>query len=40
MKTVFLTLVAALGIALGTASLSRAAHAKNVYLYPPSEGRG
>ena len=40
MKTVLLTVMAFLGIALGAASLSAAAHASNIYLYPPSEGRG
>lgn len=37
MKTMFLTLAAVLGIALGTASLIPAAHASNVSLYPPSQ---
>jgi hypothetical protein len=43
MKTMFLTLVAVMGIALGTVSLTQAAHASNVQLYPPSQatdGRG
>lgn len=40
MKTMFLTLAAVLGLALGTASLIPAAHASNVQLYPPSEAPG
>jgi len=40
MKTMFLTLAAVLGIALGTVSLIPAAHASNVSLYPPSESAG
>ncbi len=37
MKSIFLTLAAVLGIALGTASLIPAAHASNVQLYPPTQ---
>ncbi len=37
MKTMFLALMAVLGIALGTASLIPAAHASNVQLYPPTQ---
>jgi hypothetical protein len=43
MKSMFPTLAAVLGIALGTVSLTPAAHASNVQLYPPSnaaDGRG
>jgi len=43
MKTMFLTLAAVLGIALGTVSLTQSAYASNVQLYPPSnaaDGRG
>jgi hypothetical protein len=40
MKTMFLTLAAVLGIALGTASLIPAAHASTVSLYPPSQSAG
>lgn len=40
MKTMFLTLAALFGLALGTASLIPAAHASNVSLYPPSESTG
>jgi len=41
MKTLFMTLAAVLGLALGTASLSPAAHAAQVYLYPPAQnGQG
>jgi hypothetical protein len=41
MKTMFLTLAAVLGVALGTASLIPAAHASQVYLYPPAQnGQG
>ena len=36
MKTMFLTLAAVLGVALGAASLTPAAYASNVQLYPPS----
>jgi hypothetical protein len=36
MKTMFLTLAAALGLAIGTASLIHPAHAAQVYLYPPA----
>ncbi len=36
MKTMFLTLAAVLGIALGTASLSPAAQASQTYLNPPA----
>jgi hypothetical protein len=39
-KTVFLTLAAVLGIALGTVSLTPAAYASNVQLYPPSSVGG
>jgi hypothetical protein len=38
MKTMFLTLAAVLGIALGTASLIPPAHASTVYINVPSEG--
>jgi hypothetical protein len=38
MKTMFLTLAAALGIVLGTASLIQAAHASSIHLNPPAEG--
>jgi hypothetical protein len=37
MKTMILTLAAVLGIAVGAASLSPAAHASQTYLYQPSE---
>jgi hypothetical protein len=43
MKTMFLTLAAILGVALGTVSLTQSAYASNVQLYPPSQatdGRG
>jgi hypothetical protein len=40
MKTMFLTLAAVLGIALGTVSLTPSAHASNVQLYPPSSVGG
>jgi hypothetical protein len=40
MKTMFLTLAAVLGLALGTASLSPAAYASNVQLYPASNAVG
>jgi hypothetical protein len=40
MKTMFLTLAAVVGLALGTASLTQAAHASQVYLYPPSQSAG
>jgi hypothetical protein len=40
MKTIFLTLAAILGIAIGTASLIPAAHASTVSLFPPSESTG
>jgi hypothetical protein len=40
MKTMFLTLAAVLGLALGTASLTSAAQASQVYLYPPSQSAG
>jgi hypothetical protein len=43
MKSMFLTLAAVLGIALGTISLTQSAYASNVQLYPPSnaaDGRG
>jgi hypothetical protein len=40
MKTMFLTLAAILGLAVGTASLIPAAHASKVYLYPPSSSTG
>ena len=40
MKTMFLSLAAVLGLALGTASLIPAAHASSVYLYPPSTSAG
>jgi hypothetical protein len=43
MKTMFLTLAAIVGVALGTVSLSQSANASNVQLYPPSQatdGRG
>ncbi len=36
MKTMFLTLAAVLGIAIGTASLAQTAQASQVYLYPPA----
>jgi hypothetical protein len=36
MKTKLLVLVARLGIAIGSASLAPAAHASQVYLYPPA----
>jgi hypothetical protein len=37
MKTMFLTLAALLGLAIGTASLIPAAHASHVSLYPPTD---
>jgi len=40
MKTMFLTLAAVLGLALGTASLIPAARASTVYLYPSSNSVG
>ncbi len=40
MKIMFLTLAAVVGLALGTASLTTAAHAAQVYLYQPSESAG
>ncbi len=40
MKTMFLTLAAVLGLALGSASIIPAAHASQVYLYPPSQSAG
>jgi hypothetical protein len=40
MKTMFLTLAAVLGIALGTAALIPAAHASQVHLYPASDTTG
>jgi hypothetical protein len=40
MKTMFLTLAAVLGLALGTAALTPAAHASNVQLYPSSSVGG
>ena len=40
MKTMFLTLAAILGIALGTAELIPAAHASTMSLYPPSTSAG
>jgi hypothetical protein len=36
MKTMFLTLAAALGIVAGAASMAPAAHASNVHLFPPT----
>jgi len=40
MKTMFLTLAAVLGLALGTVSVIPAAHASHVYLYQPSQSAG
>jgi hypothetical protein len=40
MKTVFLTLAAVLGLAIGAASVIPAAHASNVQVYPPSNSVG
>jgi hypothetical protein len=41
MKTMFLTLAALLGLAIGVTSLSPAAHASKVYLYQPTDnGQG
>jgi hypothetical protein len=40
MKTMFLTLAAVLGVALGSATLAPAAHASNVQVYPPSSVGG
>lgn len=40
MKTMFLTLAAVVGLALGTASMIPAAHASTVSLYPPSNSVG
>jgi hypothetical protein len=41
MKTMFVTRAAVLGLVLGAASLSPAAHAAQVYLFPPAQnGRG
>jgi len=40
MKTVFLTLAAVVGLALGTAATIPAAHASNVQVYPPSNSVG
>jgi hypothetical protein len=41
MKTMFLTLAAVLGFAIGTASLIPAAHASRVYLHQPTDnGQG
>ncbi len=40
MKTMFLTLAAVLGLALGSASMIPAAHASQVYLYPPAQSAG
>jgi hypothetical protein len=40
MKTMFLTLAAVLGIALGTATLVPAANAATVSLYPASNAVG
>jgi hypothetical protein len=40
MKSLFLMLVAALGITAGAASLSSSAFASNVHLYPPSQENG
>jgi len=40
MKSMFLTLAAVLGIALGTVSLTPAAHASDVQLYSPSSVGG
>ena len=38
MKTMFLTLAAVLGLALGTASLIPAAHAGTVTFHPANDG--
>ena len=40
MKTVFLTLAAVLGLAIGAASVIPAAHASNVQLFQPSNSVG
>jgi hypothetical protein len=41
MKTMFLTLAAVVGLAIGTASFTTPAHASQVYVYPPAEkGQG
>jgi hypothetical protein len=40
MKTMFLTLAAVLGLAIGTASLIPAAQASTVYLHPPADVNG
>jgi hypothetical protein len=41
MKTMFLTLTAILGLALGTTSQIPTAHASQTYLYPPAQnGQG
>jgi hypothetical protein len=40
MKTMFLTLMAVLGIALGTASLMPVAHASAYYQQPHSDPHG
>lgn len=40
MKTLFLTLVAALGITAGAAIMSNSAFASNVHLYPPTQDNG
>ncbi len=40
MKSLFLLLVAALGISAGAATLSTSARASDVHLYPPFESNG
>jgi hypothetical protein len=40
MKTMFLTLAAVVGLALGAASLTSTAEASQTYLYPPSQSAG
>jgi hypothetical protein len=40
MKTMFLTLMAVLGLAIGTASLMPSAHASQVYRQPTDNGQG
>jgi hypothetical protein len=40
MKTIFLTLAAVLGIALGTTALTPAAHASTVQFHAPADVNG
>jgi hypothetical protein len=40
MKSLFLMLIAALGITAGAATMSTSANASDVHLYPPFEDNG